>query len=174
MAKMQIITLPDPRLRLVGEPVAKVDDEIRQLMDDMLETMYAAPGIGLAAIQVAVPKRVIVTDVAREDEEPRPLFLANPEVVWESDELSVYQEGCLSVPEYYEDVERPAVVRVKYVDRDNNEQEIEADGLLAVCLQHEIEHLDGGLFIDHISKLKRDRVVKKFKKQAKLDERGAA
>jgi len=174
MAKLEIITLPDPRLRLVCEPVETVDDEIRQLMDDMLETMYAAPGIGLAAIQVAVPKRIIVVDVTGEEEEPNPIQLANPEVVWESEETKVYQEGCLSVPEYYDEVERPAQVRVRYLDRDNKEQEIEADGLLAVCLQHEIDHLDGGLFIDYISKLKRDRVVKKFKKQAKLEERGAA
>lgn len=178
MAKLEIITLPDPRLRLVCQPVEKVDDEIRTLMDDMLETMYAAPGIGLAAIQVAVPKRLIVVDVSGEDEESNPICLANPEITWQSDELHVYQEGCLSIPEYYEDVERPARVKVKYLDRDNNEQEMEADGLLAVCVQHEIDHLDGGLFIDHISKLKRDRVVKKFKKQAKLDDklvnRGAA
>ncbi|PLX37952.1 MAG: peptide deformylase [Hyphomicrobiales bacterium] len=173
MAKREIIIVPDPRLREVCKPVERVDDEIRTLMDDMLETMYAAPGIGLAAIQVAVPKRVIVVDVAREGEEPQPLQLANPEVVWASEELHVYQEGCLSVPDFYDDVERPARVRVRYLDRNNEMQEIEADDILAVCLQHEIDHLDGALFIDYLSKLKRDRVVKKFQKQARLSQKVA-
>ncbi|MBB4304663.1 peptide deformylase [Rhodobium orientis] len=169
MAKLDIITLPDPRLRLVCEPVKEVDDTIRQLMDDMLETMYDAPGIGLAAIQVAVPKRVIVVDVAGKDEEENPICLANPEILWKSEETKVYQEGCLSIPDYYEDVERPDRIRVRFLGYDNTWQEIEADGVLAVCIQHEIDHLDGGLFIDYLSKLKRDRVVKKFKKYARQD-----
>lgn len=179
MAKLEIITVPDPRLREVCKPVERVDDEIVRLMDDMLETMYAAPGIGLAAIQVAVAKRVIVVDVAREDEEPQPLQLANPEIIWASDDLTVHQEGCLSVPDYFDDVERPSRVKVRYLDRENEIRVIEADGLLAVCLQHEIDHLDGALFIDYLSKLKRDRVVKKFTKQVRLNQkiamrRGAA
>ncbi len=168
MAILPIIELPDPRLRLVSEPVSKIDAAIRQLMDDMLETMYDAPGIGLAAIQVAVPKRVLVVDVAREGEEPTPLCVANPEIVWASEEKNIYQEGCLSIPEYYEDVERPEKVRMRYLDRDGKTQEINADGLLATCLQHEIDHLNGVLFIDHLSRLKRERVQKKFVKAARL------
>jgi peptide deformylase len=165
-----IITLPDPRLRLVCEPVATVNDSVRALMDDMLETMYDAPGIGLAAIQIAEQHRVIVLDVAkRKDDEAsaEPICLANPEILWTSEERSTYEEGCLSIPEYYEDVERPARVRVAYLDREGRRQEIEADGILATCLQHEIDHLNGVLFIDHISRLKRDRVLKKFAKAAK-------
>ncbi|PWB80221.1 MAG: peptide deformylase [Methylocystaceae bacterium] len=172
MAILPIIRLPDPRLRLVSEPVARIDGEILQLLDDMLETMYEAPGVGLAAIQVAVAKRVIVADTARGDEPKTPLVFVNPEIVWASEELNVYQEGCLSVPEYYEDVERPARVRVRFLDREARTQEIEADGLLATVLQHEIDHLEGGLFIDHLSRLKRERVVKKFTKAAR--ERSAA
>ena len=168
MAILPIIELPDPRLRLVSDPVEQVDAAVRKLMDDMLETMYDAPGIGLAAIQVAVPKRVLVIDVAKEEEEPRPLCVANPEIVWVSEEKNVYQEGCLSIPEYYEDVERPEKVRVRFLDRDGKTQEIEADGLLATCFQHEIDHLNGVLFIDHLSRLKRDRVQKKFAKAARL------
>lgn len=167
MAILPIITLPDPRLRLVSEPVARVDSEILQLLDDMLETMYEAPGVGLAAIQVAVAKRILVADTARGDEAKDPMCFVNPEIVWASEELRVYQEGCLSVPEYYEDVERPARVRVRYLDREAKVQEIEADGLLATVLQHEIDHLEGGLFIDHLSRLKRERVVKRFNKAAR-------
>lgn len=167
MAILPIITLPDPRLRLVSEPVARIDSEILQLLDDMLETMYDAPGVGLAAIQVAVAKRILVADTAKGDDPKNPMFFVNPEIIWASEELSVYQEGCLSVPEYYEDVERPARVRVRYLDRDARVQEIEADGLLATVLQHEIDHLEGGLFIDHLSRLKRERVVKKFNKTAR-------
>jgi peptide deformylase len=167
MAILPIIEIPDPRLKLVSEPVAQVDADVRKLMDDMIETMYDAPGIGLAAIQVAVPKRVLVLDVAREGEPPQPLFVANPEIVWASDEMNVYQEGCLSIPEYYEDVERPSRVRVRYLDRDGKVQELEADGLLATAMQHEIDHLNGVLFIDHLSRLKRDRVMKKFTKAAR-------
>jgi peptide deformylase len=170
MAILPIIELPDPRLRLVSEPVGAVDAAVRKLMDDMLETMYDAPGIGLAAIQVAVAKRVLVMDVAREDEPKQPLCLANPEIVWSSEDKNVYQEGCLSIPEYYEDVERPKQVRVRYLDRDNKVQEMEADGLLATCVQHEIDHLNGVLFIDYLSRLKRERVVKKFAKAARQRE----
>ncbi|MCI0465642.1 MAG: peptide deformylase [Beijerinckiaceae bacterium] len=176
MALRSIITLPDPRLRLVCAPVAAVDDGIRALMDDMLETMYAAPGVGLAAIQIAVQKRVIVLDVAKREEEgaePHPLCLANPEITWVSEELSTYQEGCLSIPDIFEDVERPARVRARYLDRDGRTQEIEADGILATCLQHEIDHLNGILFIDHISRLKRELVLRKFRKTAKQKAKGS-
>jgi len=154
----------------VSAPVESVDDEVRRFLDNMLETMYEAPGIGLAAVQVGLPRRLVTIDVAkREDEnaDPNPLFLINPEILWRSDERSVHEEGCLSIPEYYAEVDRPASVRVRYLDRDGKLQEIEADSILAVCLQHEIDHLDGVLFIDHLSKLKRDMVIKKFAKQAK-------
>ncbi|ACK50097.1 peptide deformylase [Methylocella silvestris BL2] len=167
-----IIILPDKRLRLVARPVASVDSEVRALMDDMLETMYEAPGIGLAATQIAVDRRVIVLDVAkRRDDSAKadPICLANPEILWASEELSSYEEGCLSIPEFYEEVFRPEKVRVGYLDRDGRRREIEADGLLATCLQHEIDHLNGVLFIDHISRLKRARIIKKFEKAAKLD-----
>ena len=174
MALRTIITLPDPKLRLVSAPIERVDDEIRKLMDDMIETMYAAPGIGLAAIQLAEPIRLIVVDPAKVDEPKNPLYFVNPEVVWSSDERRVYEEGCLSIPEYYEDVERPVSVRVRYVDREGAAQEALAEGLLATVLQHEIDHLNGVLFIDHISKLKRDRVIKKFTKIAKHAAEGPA
>jgi peptide deformylase len=167
MAVRPILVLPDPRLRLVSEPVKAIDDEIRQLVDDMLETMYGAPGIGLAAIQIGVPKRVITADLAKKDEPRAPQVFINPEILSRSEELSTYEEGCLSIPEIHEDVERPAKVRVRYLDRDGKPHEVDAEGLLATCLQHEIDHLDGVLFIDHISKLKRDRIVKKFSKAAK-------
>jgi peptide deformylase len=170
MALRDIIILPDKRLRLVSEPVKKIDPEIRRLVDDMFATMYDAPGIGLAAIQVAVPKRVIVMDLARREEAKDPLVFINPQVLWRSEERAVYEEGCLSIPDYYEDVERPTKVRVKFLDLAGREQEIEAEELFATCLQHEIDHLDGVLFIDHISKLKRDRVLKKFAKAAKRAE----
>lgn len=178
MALRPIIILPDSQLRQISTPVTGVDDGIRGLMDDMLETMYDAPGIGLAAIQVAVAKRVIVVDVAKREpgdaddpekivEKKNPIFLVNPEITWVSEEKSVYEEGCLSIPEYYAEVERPARVKVGFLDRMGMKQEIEADGLLATCLQHEIDHLNGVLFIDHISRLKRERVIKKFAKDAK-------
>ena len=169
MAIRPIISLPDPRLRQKSEPVASVDDDVRRLMDDMLETMYDAPGVGLAAIQVGVPKRVAVIDTAKDGEEKRPLFLVNPEIVWSSDETRVYQEGCLSIPDFMDDVERPERVRARFLDRNGEAQEIEADGLLATALQHEIDHLNGILFIDYLSRLKRERVIKKFIKQAKRD-----
>jgi peptide deformylase len=162
-----LIILPDPVLRLISKPVERVDAPLLKLADDMLDTMYDAPGIGLAAIQVGEPLRMLVIDLAKEDEPPAPQLFINPEVLGASEDLSVYEEGCLSIPDYYAEVERPASVRVKYLDRAGKAQEIEAEGLLATCLQHEIDHLNGVLFIDHISKLKRDMVVKKFKKLAK-------
>jgi peptide deformylase len=170
MALREIITLPDPRLRQTSEPVKAVDKDLRRLVDDMFETMYAAPGIGLAAIQIAVPLRVVTMDLAKDDEPKSPQVFINPEIVSSSDEKATYEEGCLSIPEYYEEVERPQSVRVKFLDREGKAQEIEASGLLATCLQHEIDHTNGVLFIDHISKLKRDMVLKKFKKAAKRGE----
>ena len=167
MAIRPIIILPDTKLRLVSAPVPRVDDSMRKLMDDMVETMHDAPGIGLAAIQVAEPLRVVVLDLAKQDETPAPLFFVNPEIVWAAEEKSIFEEGCLSIPEYYEEVERPASVRVRFLDRDGAEREILAEGLLSTALQHEIDHLNGVLFIDHISKLKRDRVTRKFAKMAK-------
>jgi|SRR5580704_6366698 peptide deformylase len=167
MALRDIIILPDKRLRLVSEPAKKIDPELRLLVEDMFETMYEAPGIGLAAIQIGVPKRVIVMDLAKKDEPKEPRVIINPQLLWRSEERRIYEEGCLSIPEFYEEVERPAMVRVKFLDVTGAEQELEASGLLATCLQHEIDHLDGVLFIDHISKLKRDRVIKKFAKAAK-------
>ena len=167
MSIKPLVILPDPVLRLVSKPVERVGAPLLKLADDMFETMYDAPGIGLAAIQVGEPLRLLVIDLAKEGEEPAPQVFINPEILEKSDERSVYEEGCLSIPDYYAEVERPAKVRVRHLDRDGKEQEVEADGLLATCLQHEIDHLNGVLFIDHISKLKRDMVVKKFKKLAK-------
>ncbi|HWJ73575.1 MAG TPA: peptide deformylase [Kaistia sp.] len=169
MAKLDIITLPDPKLRLASAPVERVDDELRRFMDDMLETMYEAPGIGLAAIQVGVPRRVVTIDVSgREEGEARkPLFLINPEIIASTDDHSIYEEGCLSIPDYYAEVERPAGVRLRYLDREGKQQEMNADGLLATCIQHEIDHLDGKLFIDYLSRLKREMVIRKFVKAAK-------
>ncbi|MDX8493962.1 peptide deformylase [Mesorhizobium captivum] len=167
MSIKPLIILPDPILRQVSKPVERVDGDLRKLADDMLETMYDAPGIGLAAIQVGEPRRLLVIDLAKEDEPPAPHVFINPEILESSDQRSVYEEGCLSIPDYYAEVERPAAVRVKYLDRDGKLQEMQAEGLMATCLQHEIDHLNGVLFIDHISKLKRDMVVRKFKKLAK-------
>jgi len=167
MALRPIITLPDPKLRLVSRKIERVDDSLRRLMDDMIETMHEAPGVGLAAIQVGEPIRLLVVDVAKKDEPPDPQVFVNPEIVWASEERATYEEGCLSIPEYYAEVERPASVRALALDRDGKLREIIAEGLLATVLQHEIDHLDGVLFIDHISKLKRDRVIKKFQKAAK-------
>lgn len=169
-----IICIPDPKLRLVSEPVAAVDDDVRALMDDMLETMYDAPGIGLAAIQIAEPTRVVVIDCAgREDEEPDPIFFANPEITWTSEDLNEHEEGCLSIPEYFEIVDRPAECKVKFLDYHGKPQEMHCDGILATCIQHEIDHLNGVLFIDYLSRLKRDRVVRKFQKAAKERARDA-
>jgi peptide deformylase len=167
MALRDILILPDKRLRLVCEPVKAIDREIKTLVADMFETMYEAPGIGLAAIQIGVPRRVVTMDLAKKEEEKEPRVFINPEILWTSEEKATYEEGCLSIPEFYEDVERPAQVRVKYLDLEGQVQELEASGLLATCLQHEIDHLNGVLFIDHISRLKRERVVKKFAKAAK-------
>lgn len=170
MTIRKIITIPDPLLKKVSASVDQIDGGLQTLLDDMLETMYEAPGIGLAAVQIGIMQRIAVVDCAREEEPPAPKFLINPEIIWSSDETSVYQEGCLSIPEYHEDVERPAQVRVRHLDREGNEQEFDADGLLATCVQHEIDHLNGVLFIDYLSRLKRERIVKKFTKQAKRDE----
>src|SRR6201995_1797492 len=166
MALREILIVPDPLLKQVSKPVAAVDDELRALMDDMLETMYAAPGIGLAAVQVGVPKRVIVMDLARGDEEKAPRYFVNPEILWASEETLPYEEGCLSVPEIYDEVERPARVKLRYMNYQGETIEEDADGLFAVCIQHEMDHLDGVLFIDHLSRLKREQAVKKVKKQA--------
>jgi peptide deformylase len=167
MALRDIIILPDKRLRLVSEPVKAIDAELKKLVEDMFETMYDAPGIGLAAIQVGIARRVVTMDLSKKDEDKEQRVFINPEVVWSSEETRLHEEGCLSIPEFYEEVERPAQVRVKYLDLAGKQQEIEASGLLATCLQHEIDHTNGVLFIDHISKLKRDRISKKFTKAAK-------
>ncbi|HEY4029346.1 MAG TPA: peptide deformylase [Caulobacteraceae bacterium] len=164
MALRTILTVPDPKLKLVSKPVERVDDALRALMDDMLETMYAAPGIGLAAVQIGEPVRVIVMDLAREGEEPAPRHFVNPEVVWASEETAPYEEGCLSVPEIYDEVERPARVKIKYLNYQGEEIVEDCEGLYAVCIQHEMDHLNGVLFIDHLSRLKRDRAVAKVKK----------
>jgi peptide deformylase len=167
MALRDILKIPDKRLRLVSEPVKRIDAGVRALTADMFETMYDAPGIGLAAIQVGVPKRVVVMDLSKKADAQEPRVFINPEITWASKETSTHEEGCLSIPEYYEEVARPLQVKVKYLDLDGKAHEIEADGLFATCLQHEIDHTNGLLFIDHISKLKRDRVIKKFTKAAK-------
>ena len=174
MALRHILVLPDKRLRLVSEPVKKFDRDTRALVNDMFETMYEAPGIGLAAIQVGVPRRIITMDLSKDEDPQEPRVFINPELLWTSDETATYEEGCLSIPEYYEEVTRPAQVRVNYLDLDGKEQVLEANGLLATCLQHEIDHLNGVLFIDHISKLKRDRVIKKYAKAAKKAAEGKA
>ena len=168
MAVLPIITAPDPRLKAKAKPVARVDDAVRRLMDDMLETMYLAPGIGLAAPQVGVSQRVIVVDVSKDEEKRAPVVLANPEIVAKSDDLASYEEGCLSVPDHYAEVQRPAKVRVRYLDRDNEIREQEFDGLLATVIQHEMDHLEGVLFIDHLSSLKRGMIVRKLQKVRKL------
>lgn len=165
MAILEILTVPDPRLKEVSAPVeGGVTDEHRALMTDMLETMYAAPGIGLAAIQVGVPLRIIVMDLATEDEEPNPRFFVNPEILPLTEETAPYEEGCLSVPEVFADVERPTECRIRYLDFDGNQVEEVATGLFAVCIQHEMDHLEGTLFIDYLSRLKRQRAVEKVKK----------
>jgi peptide deformylase len=169
MAIRPIITLPDEKiLRQRSTTLKSVDSNARAMFDDMLETMYDAPGIGIAAIQLGIPLRMVTIDLAKENEPRNPLFLANPEIIWSSPELSDYEEGCLSIPEFYEMVQRPKEVKVRFLDRNNEAQELHAPGVLATCLQHEIDHLNGVLFIDHISKLKRDRVIKKFQKAQRL------
>jgi peptide deformylase len=167
MAVREILVLPDKRLRQVSEPVKKIDAGIRKLVSDMFETMYGAPGIGLAAIQIGTSKRVVTMDLAKKEESKNPLVFINPELIWSSAEKATYEEGCLSIPEIYSDVERPAQVKVRYLNLEGELHEVEANGLLATCLQHEIDHLNGILFIDYLSKLKRDRIVKKFTKAAK-------
>ena len=164
-----LVIIPDSKLRLVSEPVQEITSEIRRLADDMLETMYDAPGVGLAAIQIGMPVRMVTMDVSKSEDEREPMVLINPEIVWASEEKRVYEEGCLSIPEYYEEVERPDRVRFRYMDLKGETIEQDADGLLATCVQHEIDHLNGVLFIDYLSKLKRDRVVTKFKKAAKRE-----
>lgn len=166
-----LIILPDPILREVSKPIETMDSEVKKLADDMLETMYDAPGIGLAAIQIGVARRMLVLDVSKDGEDKAPLVFINPEVVSASDARSVYEEGCLSIPDYYAEVERPATITVEYIDLEGKKLTAKADGLLATCLQHEIDHLNGVLFIDHISKLKREMVIRKFTKAAKT--RGA-
>jgi len=168
MAIRPIITAPDPRLKTVSESVDKVDDEIRALIDDMFETMYDAPGIGLAAIQIGVAKRIVVMDIADAESPPEPRCFINPEVVWTSDDVATYEEGCLSVPDHYAEVDRPAEARVTFLDRDGNAREIEADGLLATCIQHEIDHLNGVLFVDHISSVRRSIILRKLTKAKRL------
>ena len=169
MTVRTIIKLPDEKiLREVSAPLKSVDQEARKVFDDMLETMYDAPGIGLAAIQLGVAQRMVVVDLSKQGEVKKPLFLANPEIVWSSHEVGDYEEGCLSIPDFYEMVERPKEVKVRFLDRIGAVQELHAKGVLATCLQHEIDHLNGVLFIDHISRLKRARVLKKFQKAAKL------
>ena len=167
MTVHEIVKLPDKRLRLVSEPVKRIDAGVRKLVEDMFATMYAAPGIGLAAIQVGVAKRVVVMDLSKREDEHKPLAFINPEITWTSEEKATHEEGCLSIPEYYEEVERPERVKVKYLDLDGKAHEVTAKGLFATCIQHEVDHVNGVLFIDHISKLKRDRVTKKFIKAAK-------
>lgn len=168
---MNIIFVPDPVLKTVAQPVARVDDIIRRQFDDMLATMYAAPGIGLAANQVNMLNRVLVMDIASREaedaEKPTPIFMANPEIIWESEEISVMEEGCLSIPGQFAEVQRPASVRVKYIDYNNAEQELLAEGLLSHCVQHEIDHLNGVLFIDYLSALKRNMMLRKVAKLVK-------
>jgi len=173
MALRDIITLPDKRLRSVSKPVVEIGDEIRTLVADMFETMYEAPGIGLAAVQVGVPSRVIVMDLSKREAEAEPRVFINPEITWSSEEKSLYEEGCLSIPDVHEDVERPARVKIRYLDLDGKPHEEDAEGLFATCIQHEVDHINGVLFIDHISKLKRERIIKKFAKAAKRAEKEA-
>lgn len=167
MAVLPILVAPDPRLKTRAEAVDKVDDDVRRLMDDMLETMYNARGIGLAAPQVGVSQRVIVIDVAGEDDEPNPIRMANPEVVWASEEEKLHEEGCLSLPEQYAEVMRPTAVKIRYLDHENEIRELEADEILGICVQHEMDHLNGTLFVDHLSGLKRNMILRKLQKSRK-------
>lgn len=170
MAILPIVTVPDPLLKKISEPVKKVDDKLRAFMDDMLETMYDAPGIGLAAVQVGKLWRILVIDIARDEENPNPMYFVNPEITWTSEELNTYNEGCLSIPEQYAEIERPAECKIKFLDYNGDEQEIHATGLLATCVQHEIDHLNGVVFIDYLSKIKRSMYVRKVKKLVKENE----
>jgi peptide deformylase len=167
MTRRKIIIEPDAILRKTSETLEKVDNELRGLMDDMLETMYAAPGIGLAAVQIGVLKRLIVIDISREKEKKNPLFLINPEIIYKSKNTSVYEEGCLSLPGYFAEIERPAECKIKYIGYDGKKKNMTANGLLATCIQHEVDHLNGKLFIDHLSKLKKDMIIKKLVKHKK-------
>lgn len=170
MAILPIVTVPDPLLKKISKPVEKVDDKLRVFLDDMLETMYDAPGIGLAAVQVGRLLRILVIDIAPSDEDADPVYFINPEIIWTSDELNIYNEGCLSIPEQYADIERPTECKVKFIDYNGEEQEIHADGLLATCIQHEMDHLNGVVFIDYLSKIKRGIYVRKVKKLVKENE----
>ena len=167
----KILTEPDPILRKKCEPLEKVDEETKKLMDDMLDTMYAAPGIGLAAIQVGILKRLVVIDISKEEEKKKPIFLINPQIIHQSKNTSVYEEGCLSLPGQFAEIERPAECTIKYLDYNGKEKELKAEGLLATCIQHEVDHLNGVLFIDYLSKLKKDMIIKKLVKQKKEIER---
>ena len=171
MTIRKILIEPDAFLRQKSTEVEVVDDSIRTLMNDMLETMYNAPGIGLAAIQIGVPRRVIVIDLSRDDEDKKPLYFVNPKIITNSDNEAVYEEGCLSVPGQFAEINRPDKCKVKYLDYDGNEKILDAEGLLATCIQHEIDHLEGILFIDYLSKLKKSMIVKKLSKQKKSLER---
>ena len=172
MTVLPILIIPDKTLKMISKPVERVDDDIRKLLDDMCSTMYAAPGIGLAAVQIGVLKRAVVIDVSRDEDARQPLHFINPEITWVSDELSTYDEGCLSIPEIYEEVERPSRCRVNFLDYEGTEQELECEGLLSTCIQHEVDHLNGILFLDHVSRLKRDRITKKFIKARRLENTG--
>ena len=172
MTVRPILTAPDPRLQAVSTDVGTVDAEIRKLVDDMADSMYAADGIGLAAVQIGVPKRVIVIDLDQKDGKKNPRAFINPKILWASDETAVFEEGCLSVPEIWDDVERPARIKAEYLDRDGVKQTLEADGMLATCLQHEMDHLNGVLFIDHLSRLKRSMAIRKLTKAKKLQAAG--
>ena len=167
MSLKNIIIEPNPILRKKSEPLEQVTDDTRKLLDDMLETMYTAPGIGLAAVQIGILKRVIVIDVSKKEEKKNPIFLINPEIIFQSKETSIYEEGCLSLPGYFAEIERPAKCKIKYIDYNGKKAELEAEGLLSTCVQHEIDHLNGILFIDYLSKLKKDMIIKKLKKQKK-------
>ncbi len=172
MAKLNIIVAPDPRLRIKSKPVETVDDRVRALMDDMLETMYMAPGVGLSAVQAGVPERIIVIDVAKDPDPPAPVRLVNPEIIWQADEIVLAEEGCLSLPEYYADVERPAAVEVRYLDENGETRTIKAEGLLSTVLQHEMDHLEGILFVDHLSAIKRNIILRKLVKAKRLQAAG--
>ncbi len=173
MPRREIIELPDPILKTVSKPVASVTDDVRRLMTDMLDTMYAAPGIGLAAVQIGEPRRVVVVDLAKEEEPRNPQFFVNPEIVWSSEETSEHEEGCLSIPEVFDTISRPSAVKVRFLDREGEPRELACESLLATVLQHEIDHLNGILFIDHLSRLKRDRIVRKFTKAARREKADA-
>jgi peptide deformylase len=170
MAIRPILTVPHPVLKEISKPVeGGVTDEHRALMDDMLETMYDAPGVGLAAVQIGVPLRIIVMDISPKDDEREPRYFVNPEIIWKSEELKSWEEGCLSVPEIYDEVDRPARVKIRYLDYHGKEIEEDADGLFAVCIQHEMDHLEGVVFLDHLSRLKRDSAIRKVKKMQKFE-----